>query len=249
MSKILMYHGIVPEMGSGFVDRERGADLYDVKIDAFKEHLNWLQHNSYRFTVNLNADNKNIVLTFDDGEKNNFELVVPFLKEIKASAYFFVIVDRIGRDGYLSWEDLAVMRMVGFNIGSHGLTHKILTGLSTEVLFEELTKSKFMLESKLRCSIDSISIPRGFYDDKVIAAAKKAGYKQIFVSDKRVGFSEGCFERIAVKGVWTIEDFVMAVTGKIGFKMKLFTMIKTLVRRVFGDRGYDKIRGMILKKR
>ncbi|MBF0478092.1 MAG: polysaccharide deacetylase family protein [Candidatus Omnitrophica bacterium] len=248
MARILMYHGIVDAAKSAVIDREKGAELYDVKLEEFRKQLAWLKEQKYVLTMDISGREQEAVFTFDDGEKNNFNVVAPILQDLKAFGYFFVIADRIGRDGYLSWEDLARMKMAGMVIGSHGLTHGILTSLSEDGIREELTKSKFILESNLRCHIDCLSIPRGFYDERVVKIAKEAGYQKIFVSDKRPGFSDGCYERIAVKNDWTIKEFAAAVSGKMGFKMRLFTILKLLVRRILGDKLYDLIRSVLLRK-
>src|SRR5690348_350360 len=101
---ILMYHGVLSDRSLIPADRETGAALYDVSIENFKAQLNVLTDLGYsaRLAGQQQAGDasKPIVITFDDGEMNNFRYAFPVLQELGWKAYFFVIVKRIGKKGY-----------------------------------------------------------------------------------------------------------------------------------------------------
>jgi peptidoglycan/xylan/chitin deacetylase (PgdA/CDA1 family) len=80
----------------------------------------------------------------------------------------------------LNWEQIFEMSKSVFEIGSHSLTHPVLTSLTKEDLKHELVESKSILESKLELKIDSIAYPVGTelaFDERVKTAAKDSGYK------------------------------------------------------------------------
>ena len=67
-----------------------------------------------------------------------------------------------------------------FEIGSHTVTHPVMTMLTDEELATELTESKSVLETKLGITVDVLAYPVGMkfaYDDRVKTATQEAGYK------------------------------------------------------------------------
>ena len=232
---ILMYHGIIKDNSDIPSDREIGADLYDVPWEQFKHQMEAIR-------------GENVTITFDDGERNNIINALPILRQMGYMAYFFVTVDRIGKKGYLSWEEVKELRDAGMVIGSHGLTHRILTEIKKKELEEELFGSKDILERNLSIAVDSLSIPRGFYDESVIKVAKEAGFTKIFGSDP-VQKHPSVLPRIAVKSDWDKERFQMALKGEIPLKENVSGVFKQLIKKSLGDRGYDRFRSFILGRK
>ena len=131
---VLMYHGILSDPSSNIpTDRETGAELYDVSAKDFRTQMQWLKDKGFTPTifevVKQYNPNKPIIITFDDGELNNFQEALPVLRELGWKAYFFIIVKRIGKNGYMNWSELKALIASGMVVGSHGLTHEILTNL------------------------------------------------------------------------------------------------------------------------
>jgi len=83
----------------------------------------------------------------------------------------------------MSWQQIKELRNAGMIIGSHGMTHRILTVLNEKELDYELGESKKILENELGSEINNLSIPRGFCNKKVIEKAKKLQYQTIFTSN------------------------------------------------------------------
>ncbi len=119
---------------------------------------------------------KTIAITFDDGFENNYSSAYPVLKKYKLPATIFVIVNEIGKEGYLTWSELREMSENNIVIGSHTLTHAYLTSLDPETLDRELVLSKSILEEKLNRKVNVMSYPLGGFNEKVKEAVKKAGY-------------------------------------------------------------------------
>ena len=233
-TKILTYHSIGPQNSN-----EPGADLYCVNEDIFKQHMRFLK-TQYRI------DNTNPMVTFDDGFNNNYTQAYPALVEFGLTAYFFVIAPKVGEPGYMTWQQINELKNAGMIIGSHGMTHKILTMLNDKDMDYEIKESKKILEDNLKSRIDTISIPRGFYNQAILDKIKKAGYAKVFTSDPRDtdGFK---FGRISVKASWDMKRFARMLEEKYSFKEQAEEFMKTVSKKILGAGMYDKMRTTILK--
>ena len=225
---VLAYHSVGAHPAG-----ETGAELYAVPLERFKEQMRYVK------------DADGIAITFDDGDITNYANAYPILKEMRLKASFFIIGSRLGTPGYMGWNEIRELRDAGMVIGSHGMTHRILTNLSDEELSYELNGSKKILEDNLKAGIDTISIPRGFYNEKVIDAAKLAGYKKIFTSDlkemegPRIG-------RIIVRPNWDLGHFIKVLNSGYLLQDKAEDFIKYSLKKILGAKHYDRIRTKFL---
>ncbi len=249
---VLMYHGVISSVEDIPPQRDIGANIYDVTTENFRSQMEWLKKNDYRPSLigdfNLTEKNqRNIILTFDDGEMNNFIKALPILKNLAFPAYFFIIVKRVGKPGYMGWEQIKELHHQGMAIGSHGLSHEILTDLKDTQIEEELTASKRTLENNLGFPIEALSIPRGFCNKKIIDMAHYAGYKYIFVSYQYTYLNENCFNRIAVKSRWDIKRFDMAIKGYIPVQERVSSFVILTAKTILRDKGYNWVRQFLLQ--
>ena len=109
------------------------VDWADVSLNFFTEIVEFIKLRNLEFTSITNWKNNisgNVVLTFDDGFSSDFELVYPILKEMRMSATFFIVPNFVGKDGYMSWENIKQLSDDGMEIASHSLTHKYLNTLN-----------------------------------------------------------------------------------------------------------------------
>lgn len=232
---ILAYHGV----GTSF-NNETGADLYLVSEQRFREQMEYILQVA-------KSKGRQPIITFDDGDITNYTNAYPKLKEMNIKAYFFIIASRIGRTGYMNWEQVKELDKEGMVIGSHGMAHRILTVLDDDELNDELRMSKAMIEDNLKHSIDYISIPRGFYNKKIIDKAKEFGYKAVFTSNPMDsdGFKLG---RIVVRRDWGLNYFDKAINNNLPFKNKIGEALKNSAKRMLGAKNYDKIRTQLLTR-
>ncbi|MEP7041504.1 MAG: polysaccharide deacetylase family protein [Dokdonella sp.] len=80
----------------------------------------------------------------------------------------------------MTWTQLVEMSAAGMEIGSHGVSHRMLAKLPSADLHDEVFESKRVLEQQLHRPVAAISYPVGgsnAYNAEVIAAVKAAGYK------------------------------------------------------------------------
>ena len=70
------------------------------------------------------APKRTVVLTFDDAVKSHRQFVAPFLAEIGFGATFFVTHRWMDdRQNFMSWEEIAEIADMGFEIGNHSWSH------------------------------------------------------------------------------------------------------------------------------
>ncbi len=67
---------------------------------------------------------KLVVLTFDDAVKSHRTFVAPLLKELGLGATFFVTHKWMNdQTNFMTWQDIAEIHQMGFEIGNHSWTH------------------------------------------------------------------------------------------------------------------------------
>lgn len=111
---------------------------------------------------------KPIVLTFDDGYKDAFTDALPVLKKYEFTGTFFIIKNYIGKDNYMTADDIAKMKKEGMEIGSHSLTHPDLAKMDSADANKQITDSKD--------DAQTFCYPAGKYTDETANLVKNAGY-------------------------------------------------------------------------
>ena len=89
---------------------------------------------------------KPVILTFDDGYESNYTELLPILEARGMKATVFMVANSIGREKYLSWEQLKDMQHRGIEIGSHTANHLPLTEMDMETARNEVKLSKLLME-------------------------------------------------------------------------------------------------------
>jgi peptidoglycan/xylan/chitin deacetylase (PgdA/CDA1 family) len=187
---ILMYHYVddSPPPAGPY------ADALTTRTKDFTAQMQYLVENGHH-TVSL-ADvylamagrvelpNKPIVLTFDDGGIDNYEVAFPLLKEYGLTGTFFVITGSVGREGQMSWEQLQEMAAQGMSIQSHTVSHPDLRGVSASKLESELVDSRQAIAEAIGEPSYVLCYPAGAYDSRVIEATRAAGYVMAVATDK-----------------------------------------------------------------
>jgi len=175
---ILAYHHIA---------LRRPQNSYYVSPEIFDLQLKWLKDNGYHI---ISFDTfyqaaigqgalpiKPAVLTFDDGNIDQYTNAFPILKKYGATATFFIKINNADkRKGGMSFEILKELIEAGNIIGSHSVNHKNMAKMTDSQLKYELEESKRILEENLNIKIKYFCYPGGAYSKKTIKAVKKAGY-------------------------------------------------------------------------
>ena len=123
-----------------------------------------------------------ILITFDDGYQDNYQVAYPILKKYRFTATVFLISDFVNTyNRYLTWAQIEEMEKDGFVFESHTVSHISLTKASNDKeILDQLTKAKKILEWRLGKKIEYLAYPCGDYDQHIIDLTRAAGYRAAF---------------------------------------------------------------------
>lgn len=178
---VLNYHQVNPE----------GKGALTLSPQEFEEQMAYLKKAGYtaitpRQLIDYLKDGAKlppnpILITFDDGYVDNYVFAYPLLQKYNFTATIFVVTDFPDNDKhYLTWAQIKEMQENGMTFASHTLSHVVLTEQSDDNLRAQLVISREALEYRLGKKIEALAYPGGFYDKRIIAAAKEAGYQAAF---------------------------------------------------------------------
>lgn len=187
---ILEYHMVNPGEAPG---DDPDAYTYIVEPEDFRAQLEYLRSHGYQTITmlefmkakkgKLELPEKPIILTFDDGYRDNFTYVLPILEEYGMKAVVYMVTNDIGLPGYLTWDDLRQMQDRGIEIGSHTANHIPLTTLTPEEREDEVKLSKLILEWNGIHTVFSLSYPNGAYDDTLPELLRQNEYLTAVTGD------------------------------------------------------------------
>ena len=107
-------------------------------------------------------------ITVDDGGGSSLELA-KFLKSLNIKAYFFIVSNFIGRDKFLTKNEIHDIRKMGHVIGSHSHTHPNPFHLiSKNEVIKELNKSIAILEDIINSPVRTFAVPGGEVNKKLL---------------------------------------------------------------------------------
>jgi peptidoglycan/xylan/chitin deacetylase (PgdA/CDA1 family) len=141
-----------------------------------------------------------LAVTFDDGDSSVFEYALPILAELGVPGTAFVVVQRVGAPGFLSWEQLASLAAAGWEIGSHTMSHRRLPDLDDASLAAELRESRSTIEARIGVPCRSIAYPYGDWDPRVRGATARAGYTAACVTGRASDVDVLGWPRVGVDG-------------------------------------------------
>jgi len=199
--RVLMYHKVNDVAGNsvtvpvGLFD-EQMAQLGEfgytpVSLDAVLDH--YLQ----RAPLPDGA----VLITFDDGYRDNLENAVPVLQRYGYPAVLFCPIGYLGgrrplpHDEHLAsqgivnrtldWSELAELETAGVRVESHGIGHRPLADLEVDEAAREITLSKLRLEEALGRPVRAFAYVKGseaHYRLVHLSLLKQAGYDLAFTS-------------------------------------------------------------------
>ena len=236
--RILMYHGVAQQSAQS-LDEQLRYLIRHFKVVSLETMLDRLANGSFPLA-------HEIVLTFDDGLRNNLTVVYPILRELRLPATMFVCpalvesgqwlwnhemrcrlqtlalpdlaevrmkllapgtsVDAIiewmktlrlqqrrmaeatirqatagfqptaaQREAFdiMDWDDLRSLDCNLITVGSHTLSHPILTTLNGGEIESEILESRRCLEDRLERKVDFFCYPNGAYDKRAYQLVQK----------------------------------------------------------------------------
>lgn len=91
-------------------------------------------------------------------------------------------IPRSDIDAYLSWDDVQELRRTHVHFGSHAVSHRILTLLDPQSVYDELASSRRQLEQRLQQPPALLAYPNGNHDDISCRIARESGYQFAFTT-------------------------------------------------------------------
>lgn len=196
-------------------------------------------------TSALSDGGRYVIVTFDDAFENVFENAVPELTARRIPAAIFVVTGCIGRPA--SWmeaasgshEPLRTMSVEQLlklpdpiTIGSHTVTHPLLTKVSEQQLKRELFESRATLEHTLGRKVNLFSFPHGAYQASLLETCREAGYDRVFTTMPVLGLSradEFLTGRVLVDpSDWPLE-FRLKLSGAYRWLPMAFALKRSIV--------------------
>jgi peptidoglycan/xylan/chitin deacetylase (PgdA/CDA1 family) len=215
---ILMYHYLSePPVGS---DRYR-LDL-SVAPDLFEQHLAYLQAEGYEpvslydllyhLALGWALPEKPVIITFDDGYRDNYENAFPLLRRYGFIATFFVVTELASLQdnaSYMTWDQLREMAAAGMDVECHARLHEDLTQNDGDRLVWQVLGCREQMEAELGRRPRFIAYPGGRYDDRVIALFASDHFWGGITTQQGIEHdSDGLFEikRLRVRGTTSVAE-------------------------------------------
>jgi peptidoglycan/xylan/chitin deacetylase (PgdA/CDA1 family) len=142
-----------------------------------------------------------VLITFDDGYRDNLENALPVLERHGYPAVLFLPLgyvgdsrplpheERLAAGGLLNrtldWSQLGELEAGGVRIESHGISHRPLASLGLDEAAREITLSKLRLEERLGRAVRAFAFIKGSEADYMpvhLSLLRQAGYDLAFTS-------------------------------------------------------------------
>jgi peptidoglycan/xylan/chitin deacetylase (PgdA/CDA1 family) len=216
---ILMYHYLSIPPANADIYRQ---DL-SVTPELFAAHLDAMQQAGYT-TISLYTlldhlthgsplPEKPVVLTFDDGYRDQYTNAFPLLRERGLTATFFIVTDFLHdqRPEYITWDMVREMYAGGMSIEAHGRNHVSLANKDRDYLIWQALGSYESIEVEIGVRPRFISYPAGDYDQNTVDVFHSANYWAGFTTKQGATHrSDDLFqmERIRVRGTTSPEELL-----------------------------------------
>ena len=174
---ILLYHHI------GFSLKDE--TVYYISPEMFDRQMNLLYQWGYKtISVELLAraiqggaelPPKPIVLTFDDGSDTTYRTAFPIMQRYRFTGTSYIVRNYVGLTNYMNVDQIRALYAAGWEIGSHGLSHRDLTA-HPERQDNEIVQSRRQLEALLGVPVLSFAYPFGAYNDDSLHYVHLSGY-------------------------------------------------------------------------
>ncbi len=192
---LILDNSIAEENNSKYYSTESGTlslmyhrfneDKYpstNIKMDIFEKQIQIIKQKNYQFespeifqkNFYTPKNEKKILITIDDAFSSFYEHAWPFLKKNKIPFILFVSTEPVGKNGYMTWEQIREIEKEEFAfIGNHSHSHEYLLNLSFKEFKEDINRSIDIFSKQLGYNPIFYSHPFGEYSLNQINFLKK----------------------------------------------------------------------------
>lgn len=194
--RVLMYHKV----------NDLWPNPITVPTDVFDEQMSLLRTLGYvpvsldavrdHYLLGARLPPRAVLITFDDGYRDNLRNALPILRRHGYPAVLFVPIGFLDdgrplpheeplltmgvRNPTLAWDELAELEAGGVRVESHGIGHRPLSRLQPSEAAREIALSKLRLEERLGREVEAYAFVKGTFADyrpEHASLVQQAGYK------------------------------------------------------------------------
>ena len=199
---ILMYHRFIAHESEKGI---HGTWIHEGRFERHLQLIKWLGYETLTFRDlaqkgfihRLEPGKKFLMITADDGYRDNLTRMLPLLEKYNMSAVIFIVSNETHnrwdtehsatpdvRADLLSAEEIRALDASGrIEIGGHTLSHARLDELAPPQQREEIVGNKKHLEDLLGHPLLSFAYPYGYLNESAKSEAKAAGYHFAVATD------------------------------------------------------------------
>lgn len=174
-SKIIYYHDV--HCDTEYTDMS-------TPMEVFEQHINTVKESGFDIVPQITGHKHQVMICFDDGFRGLWDNRDYFIDN-NIMPTVFIAVNLIGKEGYLTLDEIKSLANSGFRFQAHGWKHSDLTAFSDMELKRELFDAKHKLEELTGLNITEICFPQGYYSDKVVEYSESYGYTLMYTSDPK----------------------------------------------------------------
>ena len=166
------------------------AKDYIMPIADFKDELKALHDSGYHtilpdqlydyLVYGSPLPSKPVMLTYDDTDEDQFTVARPEMDKYGYKGVFFIMTVSIGKNHYMSKEQIRQLSDEGHVIGSHTWDHKNVKKYEAADYVTQIDKPTKLLQEITGKKMDYFAYPFGLWRPEAIPHLKEAGFKAAF---------------------------------------------------------------------
>jgi peptidoglycan/xylan/chitin deacetylase (PgdA/CDA1 family) len=168
----------------------RTSKDYIMPIADFKDQMKALHDSGYHAVLpdqlydylvyGSPLPSKPMMLTYDDTDEDQWTIAKPEMDKYGFKGVFFIMTVSIGKNHYMSKEQIKALSDAGHVIGSHTWDHKNVKKYEAADYVTEIQKPTKLLEDITGKKIDYFAYPFGLWRPEAIPHLKEAGFRAAF---------------------------------------------------------------------
>ncbi len=268
---VLMYHRINDDLPPN--DLVTPVKVFKKQMQYLRDHHDVIDLKKFIELMNAYLSGeppagRHMVITFDDGYRDNYLHAFPILREYVLPATIFLTTGMISTDkkrpryqhmpdpDMLNWEEVKTMAQSGISFGAHTDSHPHLSQLSYAEQKLELSKSINTLIEKFSLSRDSAErlifcYPYGDYNQDTLKIMKELGIKIAFTVKPGINSRPILpleLRRTEINGIDTLFDFKKKLGGGFDWLHGQIQSAKARRTRLSGHQGNPGLGDQVIRR-